>query len=388
MAKLPCRLDHLPRLAQSLLDTVLAASGYFAKCVVLDLDNTLWGGVIGDDGVEGIILGEMDEGEAFVALQRFILELKHRGIILAVVSKNDHANALLPFQSHPFMIIKEDDVAVFIANWDNKVDNIRLVQKTLNIVFDSLVFLDDNPFERNIVRQYLPEVIVPELPDDPSLYIESIARQNLFETASFSAADRERSSQYREEAQRELIKSQFTNIEDYLISLKMEIKLERFNSFNLPRIAQLAQRSNQFNLLTRRYSETACAAMMTEEKVAPFTLKLADKFGDYGLISVIILKMVDDDLEIDEYLMSCRVLKRGVEDFALNNIVDYARRVGAKRVVGRYAPTAKNAMVKDFYRNFGFELVMENPDGTSEWAMDVDRFERRKYFMTSVVNDL
>ena len=189
MAKTPCRLEHLPLLAQSLLDTVFAASGMFAKCVVLDLDNTLWGGVIGDDGLEGIALGEFDEGEAFVAFQTFIRELKRRGIILAVVSKNEHAAAILPFREHPHMVLKEEDISVFVANWDNKADNIRLVQKTLNIGFDLLVFLDDNPFERNIVREFLPDVVVPDLPEDPSLYLQTLAGLNLFETASFSEAD-------------------------------------------------------------------------------------------------------------------------------------------------------------------------------------------------------
>ncbi len=224
MAKTPCRLEHLPLLAQSLLDTVFAASGMFTKCVVLDLDNTLWGGVIGDDGLEGIALGEFDEGEAFVAFQTFIRELKRRGIILAVVSKNEHANAVLPFREHPHMVLKEEDISVFVANWDNKADNIRLVQKTLNIGFDSLVFLDDNPFERNIVREFLPEVVVPDLPEDPSLYLQTLAGLNLFETASFSEADLQRADQYREEAQRELTKTHFTNINDYLTSLGMEIK--------------------------------------------------------------------------------------------------------------------------------------------------------------------
>jgi FkbH-like protein len=251
MAKTPCRLEHVPLRAQSLLDTMFAASGLIVKCVVLDLDNTLWGGVIGDDGLEGIALGEFDEGEAFVGLQRFIRELKRRGIILAVVSKNEHANAVLPFREHPHMALKEEDISVFVANWDNKADNIRLIQKTLNIGFDSLVFLDDNPFERNIVREFLPEVVVPELPEDPSLYLQSLADLNLFETASFSEADLQRADQYREEAQRELTKTHFTDINDYLTSLAMEIRLERFNAFNLPRIAQLIQRSNQFNPLRR-----------------------------------------------------------------------------------------------------------------------------------------
>ena len=388
MAKTPCRLEHVPLLGQSLLDTMFAASGLIVKCVVLDLDNTLWGGVIGDDGLEGIALGEFDEGEAFVGFQKFIRELKRRGIILAVVSKNEHANAVLPFREHPHMALKEDDISVFVANWDNKADNIRLIQKTLNIGFDSLVFLDDNPFERNIVREFLPEVVVPELPEDPSLYLQSLADLNLFETASFSEADLQRAGQYREEAQRELTKTHFTDINDYLTSLAMEIRLERFNAFNLPRIAQLIQRSNQFNLMTRRYGEAACEAMMKDPSRAPLTLRLADKFGDYGLISVVILKHAGEDLEIDEYLMSCRVLQRGVESFTINNIFSYAARLGAKRVVGQYLPTAKNDMVKDFFKSFGFEKVADGDGGASQWALAVDAYQPRQTFMTPVVNEL
>jgi FkbH-like protein len=388
MAKTPCRLEHLPLLAQSLLDTLLAASGMFAKCVVLDLDNTLWGGVIGDDGLEGIALGEFDEGEAFVAFQMFIRELKRRGIVLAVVSKNEHAAAVLPFREHPHMVLREEDISVFVANWDNKADNIRLVQKTLNIGFDSLVLLDDNPFERNIVRQFLPDVVVPDLPEDPSLYLQTLAGLNLFETASFSEADLQRADQYREEAQRELTKTHFTNINDYLTSLGMEIRLERFNAFNLPRIAQLSQRSNQFNLMTRRYGEAAYQALMSDPCVAPLTVKLADKFGDYGLISVVILKNAESEIEIDEYLMSCRVLQRGVESFTMNNIFSYAARQGAKRVTGHYLPTKKNDMVKGFFKSFGFEKIADGEGGASQWALAVGAYQPRETFMTPVVNEL
>ncbi len=389
LAKTPCRLENLPVLAQNIVDIVLAAAGQFTKCVVLDLDNTLWGGVIGDDGLKGIALGDFDEGEAFVALQKFIRELKRRGIILAVVSKNEHANAILPFREHPKMVLKEDDVSVFVANWDNKADNIRLVQKVLNIGFDSLVFLDDNPFERNIVREFLPDVVVPELPEDPSLYIEKIASLNLFETASYSEADRQRPEQYREEAQRELVKTQFTNISDYLTSLDMKIKLERFSAFNLPRIAQLILRSNQFNLTTRRYSEAVCEVLMNDaEHTVPFTLTLADKFGDYGLISVIILKLHAEEIEIDEYLMSCRVLQRGVEYFAMNNIVALAAKRGAKRVRGRYIRSEKNDMVKAFFDPFGFKKISEAANGDSEWVLDVVAYAPKETFLNPVTVEI
>jgi FkbH-like protein len=388
LAKAPCALRNLPLVARSLSDTMLAACGRFAKCVVLDLDNTLWGGVIGDDGLAGIALGGFDEGEAFSGFQRFLRELRRRGIILAVVSKNDHSNAILPFREHRDMVLKEADIAVFVANWENKADNIRTVQTVLNIGFESMIFLDDNPFERNLVREFLPAVIVPELPEDPAHYIKALAALNLFETASFSDADRQRPDQYREESQRELVRLQCSNVDEYLASLNMSITLERFNAFNLSRIAQLIQRSNQFNLTTRRYSEAACEAFMRDEsRYAPFTLTLSDKFGDYGLISVIVLKLGPEEIEIDEYLMSCRVLKRGVEDFAMNQIFALAASRGAERVRGRYIKTAKNAMVGNFYPGFGFHKISETADGSTEWTLSVKEYKPRCVFISAAQID-
>lgn len=388
MAKTFCRPEHMPRFAKAITDVMLSVQGAVVKCVVLDLDNTLWGGVIGDDGVGGILLGDYDEGESFVAFQKFLLELKRRGVVLAVVSKNEHAHAVLPFREHPNMVLKETDIAVFVANWNNKADNIRLVQKTLNIGFDSMVFLDDNPFERNLVRQYLPDVIVPELPEDPASYVRALADLNLFETTSYSETDKQRADLYREEAQREIVKSSFTNVSDYLQSLTMTIKLERFNRFNLPRIAQLIQRSNQFNLCTRRYSEAACEGLMTDPGSVTLTVNLSDKFGDYGLISVIILKIDGDSLVIDEYLMSCRVLQRGVEHFVMNRIVAFAQERGFRQIKGAYLRTPKNAMVKEFFSQFGFMKTAENDRGDSSWLLEVERYAPLDALMTPVVDEL
>lgn len=389
IAKYPCRVEHLPLIAQGIVDVALAVLGPFVKCVILDLDNTLWGGVIGDDGVDGITLGGYDEGEAFVAFQRFILSLKQRGIILAVVSKNEHAAAIQPFHTHPDMVLRETDIAVFIANWNNKADNIRRVQEILNIGFDSMVFLDDNPFERGLVREMLPEVIVPELPEDPSLYLRAIADLNLFDTASYSAADGKRNDQYREEAQRALARDAFTDISDYLRSLDMRLKAERFRPANLARIVQLMQRSNQFNLTTSRFSEAACQAMMADTaQFVPFTITLSDKYGDYGLICVAVLKIAGDALEIAEFLMSCRVLKRGVEAFAMNEIVKLAQRSGCGKVTGRYLRTAKNDMVRNFYADFGFICTDELEGGSSAWALDVAAWAPRQVFITPDVNEI
>jgi FkbH-like protein len=389
LAKTPCRLELLPIVAKELLDIAKARSGTIVKCVVLDLDNTLWGGVIGDDGLEGILLGDFDEGEAFVVFQSFLKELKRRGIILAVVSKNDPENALLPFKEHPRMVLKEDDISVFIANWQPKSDNIGIIQKTLNIGLDSMVFLDDNPMERDLVRKFLPDLIVPELPEDPALYVPALAALNLFETASFSEADKARAGQYREEAQRRTAEAQFSDINDYLRSLEMSIVLERFNEFNLPRIAQLSQRSNQFNLTTQRHDEAECRAMMNNDAVyVPFTVTLSDKFGDYGLISVVILRLGERDVLIDQYLMSCRVLKRGVESFAMNSIFEVARRFGKEKVVGRYIPSGKNNMVAGFYAGFGFRKTATSDAGDQTWSLSVDEYKPQPIYFAARHNAL
>ena len=249
-------IDALPLVAYRIVETIAAQRGTFHKCLILDLDNTLWGGVIGDDGIEGIQLGHgLGIGRAFTDLQLWAKKLQQRGIILCIVSKNDEAVAKQPFLNHPDMVLRLDDIAVFIANWQTKVDNIRAIQQVLNIGFDSMVFLDDNPFERAIVREHIPGITVPELPEDPAEYLEYLYSLNLFETASASEVDNKRTRQYQQEAQRMQLKSTFANEHEFLESLGMQATVEPFNTFNTPRVAQLTQRSNQFNLRTVRYSE-------------------------------------------------------------------------------------------------------------------------------------
>jgi FkbH-like protein len=375
LAKYPCALEHLPLLAQNIVDVVLASLGSVVKCVVMDLDNTMWGGVIGDDGLDGIRVGHLGEGEAFHSFQLYLRELKRRGVLLAVCSKNDKENALRPFRDHPDMVLREDDFAVFVANWDNKVDNLRAIQSILNIDFSSMVFCDDNPFERSIVRRFLPTMIVPELPEDPAGYVKALTELNLFETTTHSAADAQRTDQYRDQARRDVERLSFANVSEYLQSLEMKITLGRFDAFSLPRIAQLIQRSNQFNLTTRRYSEPECQAFMEDvEGSVPLWVSLKDKFGDLGLVLVAICRVSPDELEIDSFLMSCRVLQRGVEQHAMNTIFAAAQRRGVRRVVGRYIPTAKNSMVKDFYRGFGFKSRGEDAHGASTWELAVDDY--------------
>lgn len=369
-------IEVLPMVAFKTMDIVNAINGRFKKCVILDLDNTTWGGIIGDDGLENIQIGSLGIGKAFSEFQYWIKKLKNRGIIVAVCSKNTESVAKEPFEKHPDMVLHLDDIAVFVANWENKADNIRHIQNILNIGFDSMVFLDDNPFERNLVRENIPEICVPELPEDPAEYLEYLYALNLFETVSYSNEDAERTKQYQTEAQRATLQQKFTNEDDFLKSLNMVSLVEPFNKFNTPRVAQLSQRSNQFNLRTVRYTDADIESLAASENHFTFSFTLEDKFGDNGLICVIILQKEDDHtLFIDTWFMSCRVLKRGMENFVLNTIANFAKENGFTTLKGEYIPTAKNAMVEDHYKNLGFE------QSGNFWALDVLHYENKKNFI-------
>jgi FkbH-like protein len=356
---------------------LLAAKlGRSFKCLVLDLDNTVWGGVIGDDGLEGIVIGQGSPlGEAYVAFQDYARELSRRGIILAVCSKNDEANAVEPFEKHPEMVLKRGDIACFIANWSDKASNIRAIAKDLNIGLDSLVFIDDNPFERNLVRQELPMVAVPEVDDDPTYYPRAIADAGYFEGIAITDEDRERSGQYQGNRAREALKSSVTDLDSYLRGLEMQLIWRPFDKIGLQRTVQLINKSNQFNLTTRRYTEEDVLAVMDDPGAFGLQLRLTDRFGDNGVIAIIIGRLRDDgDLYIDTWLMSCRVLGRQVEPTTLNLIAQEARRLGAKRLIGEYIPTKKNAMVKEHYTRLGFAESQFDDLGGNVSRMDLASF--------------
>ena len=372
-------IDFLPVVAKNITDIILSITGAIKKCIILDLDNTLWGGIIGDDGIENIQIGELGIGKAFTELQLWLKQLKLRGIILAVCSKNDEVIAKEPFENHPDMILKLSDIAVFVANWDNKVQNINYIQSVLNIGFDSMVFLDDNPFERNMVKTHIPNIIVPDLPEDPSEYLSYLRSCNLFETASFTLEDELRTRQYQEEAQRAIVQKQFINEDEFLSSLNMHSVVKPFDKFSIPRVSQLTQRSNQFNLRTVRYTEEEILAVADSDKYLTLDFTLEDKYGDYGLISVIILKRQSDALFIDTWIMSCRVLKRGMEKFVLNQIVQQARQIGAGQIFGEYLPTAKNGMVKEHYHELGFTKY----NGENNlWILNLESYSEYPTFIT------
>ena len=371
----------LPFVASRVMDIVCAIKGQFKKCLILDLDNTVWGGVIGDDGLEGIQLGHgLGIGKAFTEFQMWVKKLKQRGIIICVASKNNEETAKEPFEKHPDMVLKLEDIAVFQANWETKVDNIRTIQQILNIGFDSMVFLDDNPFERNMVRENIPAITVPELPEDPAEYLEYLYSLNLFETASYSNLDKDRTKQYQVEAQRVSLSKTFTNEADFLKSLNMVSVVSGFTKFNTPRVAQLSQRSNQFNLRTVRYTDADIEALANDPNVIDLSFTLEDKFGDNGLIAVVIMKPLDKEtLFVDTWFMSCRVLKRGMENFTLNTMVEKAKAAGYKRIIGEYLPTPKNKMVEQHYSNLGFE----KKDGveSSQYVLDVDSYRDKECYI-------
>ena len=356
---------------------VLSNIGAAAKKVaVLDLDNTLWGGVIGDDGLEGIELGTTSSrGEAFRDFQQYLLDLTRRGVLLAVCSKNDHDKAIEPFEKHPEMVLRLKDIVCFKANWEPKSDNIRRIAQDLNLGLDSLVFIDDNPAEIDIVKQYVPEVSTLWAGDDPSEFVAKLKDSRFFEFRTITAEDVQRVQQYKQESERQQLLESATDMDAYLGSLEMVGTIRPFNMIDAPRIAQLIAKSNQFNLTTRRRTEAEVQALVDNPHYAAFTMRLSDRFGEHGLIAIVVGKVSGAEFEIDTWLMSCRVLKRQVEEEVLNEIVRLASLHGCSRIIGSYIPSAKNSMVRELYPKMGFQHLEDAADGTQVYQLPVASYE-------------
>jgi len=362
-SKQPCSAGLLPAFAREVLRLVNSFRRAAKKVLVLDLDNTLWGGVVAEEGLEGIELGDTSSrGEAFKAFQKAIISLKERGVLLAVCSKNDHAKAAEVFEKHPEMVLRMEDVVAFKANWDPKSDNIRQIALDLNLGLESFVFVDDNPAEIEIVRQFAPEVTTLLLGPDPAGYAGQLLDCRLFELRNITAEDAERTGQYRSEIQRKEIQAASADMNSYLASLEMTTTITEFMPVDIPRLAQLINKSNQFNLTTRRRTEAELSALMRDPAYVTFSVRLKDRFGDHGLISIVIACEGGDILKIDTWLMSCRVLNRQVEHEVLNELVRLAVIKNCQRLEGLYLPTSKNEMVKDFYFRMGFVLIRENAE--------------------------
>ena len=359
-----CRL-----VAKELIQMISVRKGGGYKCVILDLDNTIWGGVIGDDGLQHIQIGALGLGSAFSHFQGWLKQLKERGVVLAVCSKNDETVARSPFENHPEMVLRLDDIAVFVANWQDKATNIRGIKDVIDIDYGAMVFLDDNPAERDLVRQSFPTMCVPEMSEDPCEYVNDLQRLNLFETTSYTALDVHRTRAYQDELQRRSEREHFVDECEFLSSLKMRVSVNPFSPFNFPRIAQLTQRSNQFNLRTIRYTEKQIAELADSSNHLTFCFELSDKFGDYGIVSLIVLERMPEGYFIDTWIMSCRVLGRGVERHALNTISAAVQGAGAQWIIGEYVPTKRNEMVADHYETLGFSNLEQDV-----WQLDVTEF--------------
>jgi FkbH-like protein len=364
-----------------LLARIIAAQrGLSKKCLVLDLDNTLWGGVIGDDGPEGIVLGEgTGTGEAHLALQRYAKQLRERGVILAICSKNDSKVAEEVFRDHPEMLLKRTDIAVFVANWEDKAANLRRIADQLNIGVDSLVFVDDNPAERARIRQSLPMVAVPELPPDAAQYVRCLADAGYFESVAFTADDSRRAEQYSANASRDAFLESSQSVDDFLRGLDMSVIFGPFQTVDLARVAQLIGKTNQFNPTTRRHSVEEVARVVATDRCLTLQFRLLDRFGDNGLVSAMILRrdLREPDLvDIDTWVMSCRVFGRNLEREAMNIAVETACRLGVRRFRADYIPTSKNAVVRDLYSSLGFTPGRETvgPLGATRWFLQLSDY--------------
>jgi FkbH-like protein len=354
----------MPALGHQLTALLRAVLGLAAKCLALDLDGVLWGGVIGEDGLAGIQLGGGPAGEAYVEFQRYLQSLARSGVLLAVCSKNNPDDARLPFRQHPEMILREHDIAVFVADWQPKDENLRRIAATLNIGMDAIVFVDDNPAERSRVRQNLPEVEVVELPADPAQYIPTLSRLGLFESLAITGEDRERTAAIRGNLERKALESTAASLDDYLAQLDIHVQLAPFDEANLPRIVQLINKTNQFNLTTRRRTDAEVRALLAAGAYTQ-AMRNCDRFGDNGLTGVLIAIPEGEVLRVDTWLMSCRVLGRRLDEVMFAALVRYAAENHFTHIIGEYIPTAKNSQVADLFTRLGCTPLP--PDGDSRF---------------------
>jgi FkbH-like protein len=371
-ARMPIAADQLIHLANEWLRFLVPLSGRTAKALVVDLDNTLWGGVIGEDGMTGIKLGAEYPGAAYQALQRALLDLSKRGILLAICSKNNPEDAMEALEHHSGMLLRPQDFAAMRINWSDKAQNLREIAAELNIGIDSLAFLDDNPVERENVRANIPEVTVIDLPEDSINYAAALRDCPVLERLTLSQEDAQRTALYGAQRERAGAEQTFTSKEDFFRFLEQEAEVAPLAPATLARVAQLTQKTNQFNLTTRRYSEPQVAGLGADPGVQVSTIRVRDRYGDHGLVGVAITRDQGDDCEIDTFLLSCRVIGRTVETALLARLAEQARARGRRRLLGRFLPTKKNAPARDFYRQHGFQLQLQNGDG-SLWSLDLSQ---------------
>ena len=368
--RVPLRSEGYGWLADEYMRFIHPLTGRVCKAIAIDLDNTLWGGVVGEEGASGIALGAEYPGPAFTALQQYLKALSRRGILLTICSKNNQDEALAMLRDHPGMVLRPNDFAAMRINWDDKAGNLRSLAAELNIGVDSFAFLDDSPVEREWIRSQLPEVTVIDLPADPVMFVDTLQRTPVFERLSVSAEDTARTELYRQERLRKAGEASHGSIEDFLRSLEMTATIDDVNAGTLARVAQLTQKTNQFNATTKRYSEEQVARFAADPGAIVRTIRVADRYGDNGLVGVLMARTSGERCEIDTLLLSCRVIGRGVETVMLSDVGALARSGGARVLAGRFVPTSKNAPAQDVYARHGFAAAQANGDGTV-WELDL-----------------
>jgi FkbH-like protein len=370
LGRAPLSAQALPALARAQAAFIQASAGRQRKCLVLDLDNTLWGGTVGEDGVAGIKLGRTYPGNAFRHFQEAVLQLHRRGVLLAINSKNNRADVEEVFRSHPDMVLKEEHFASVRSNWSAKPENMVEIASELDIGLDALVFFDDNPAERALMRQALPEVLTLEVPPDPLKYAEVLLESGAFERLSFTREDRRRGEMYREQLARASLRQSAASLQDFLSSLKMEVSIRPVDQFAFPRVLDLIGKTNQFNLTTRRHSAARLAEVIADPSWDALYLRVADRFGDNGIVGAAVLQFQNGAAHIDTFLLSCRVIGRTLETALLSFLVGLARGRGATVLEGEFIPTAKNAPAAEFFARHGFERAGRTGTG-SRWRLNL-----------------
>lgn len=365
------KLNYIPKLCEEYISYIKPMMSLTKKCIVLDLDNTLWGGIVGEDGLEGIKLGPTPEGRPFLEFQKYLLSLFNRGIILAINSKNNPEDALNVLRKHPHMILKEEHFASIQINWNDKISNMKTIAKEINIGLDSLVFFDDDKLNREMVRTALPEVKVIDLPEDPSLYLKTLTDLNDFNIFYFSDEDKKKGQMYADQRKRLELSSTTSDITEYLKALNMVVTIEKANFFTVPRLSQLTQKTNQFNMTTKRYLEEDIKEFSNSDNHLIFSIKVEDKFGDNGITGMAIVDKKDEIWEIDTFLLSCRVIGRRVEETMLAYILEEARKEKVKKLIGKFIQTKKNIPAKGFYEKNNFKLI-ENKSDLQKWEYSVE----------------
>ncbi|MEK6868886.1 MAG: HAD-IIIC family phosphatase, partial [Nanoarchaeota archaeon] len=365
-------IQYMPELCNEYMMYIKPMMSLSKKCIVLDLDNTLWGGIIGEDGLEGIKLGPTPEGRPFMEFQQYLLSLFNRGVILAINSKNNYDDAIEVFKKHPHMALKENNFAAMQINWNDKIENMKAIADELNIGTDSFVFIDDDKANRQMIREAFPEINVVEMPEDQSLYLKTLMGLNDFNTLQITEEDKKRGHMYVQQRRRTEFQKSTANLADFLKSLNIVVTAEKANKFNIPRISQLTQKTNQFNMATKRYMEEEIKKLAEDKNFLIFSVKVEDKFGDNGITGAAIVKKGKDAWNIDTFLLSCRVIGRKVEETLLAYIAREAKKAGANRLTADFIPTKKNSVAKDFYKNSGFNLAEKTKD-IEMWEYDLKK---------------